>query len=187
MNSPIVIQDYDLLWPQRFQTLRSSIAAVLGGLAAAIEHVGSTAVPGLAAKPVIDIDIPSISPSDLPLVINRLASLGYAHRGWGSRAARPSEPRLAIFPITFMSAHPPVKNTGGISHSGTTCEPIPRTRTPTPLSSASSRTNFVPTVRHTTRPRAHSLAKSCATLASTPHPRDWDWNFSPAFNVESSR
>ncbi|HSY91834.1 MAG TPA: GrpB family protein [Candidatus Binatus sp.] len=81
MNSPIVIQNYDPLWPQRFQTLRSPIAAVLGGLAAAIEHVGSTAVPGLAAKPVIDIDILLISASDLSLVIHRLASLGYEHRG----------------------------------------------------------------------------------------------------------
>jgi GrpB-like predicted nucleotidyltransferase (UPF0157 family) len=81
MNSPIVIQNYDPLWPQRFQTLRSPIAVVLGGLAAAIEHVGSTAVPGLAAKPVIDIDILLTFATDLPLVIHKLASLGYAHRG----------------------------------------------------------------------------------------------------------
>jgi GrpB-like predicted nucleotidyltransferase (UPF0157 family) len=43
--------------------------------------MGSTAVPGLAAKPVIDIDVLLKSASDLPLVIQRLASIGYVHRG----------------------------------------------------------------------------------------------------------
>ena len=81
MNSQVTIQHYDPLWPQQFETLRSRIAAVLGVLAAAIEHVGSTAVPGLSAKPVIDIDILLQSASDLALVINRLSSLGYDHRG----------------------------------------------------------------------------------------------------------
>ena len=54
---------------------------MLDELATAIEHVGSTAVPGLAAKPVIDIDVLLRSASDLPLAIARLASLGYEHRG----------------------------------------------------------------------------------------------------------
>jgi GrpB-like predicted nucleotidyltransferase (UPF0157 family) len=48
---------------------------------AAIEHVGSTAVPGLAAKPIIDIDVLLRSASDLPMVITRLASFGYVHQG----------------------------------------------------------------------------------------------------------
>lgn len=61
--------------------LRSRIAAVLKELALSIEHVGSTAVPGLAAKPVIDIDVLLKSSTDLPLVIARLAELGYEHRG----------------------------------------------------------------------------------------------------------
>src|SRR5215470_10125139 len=61
--------------------LRSRIAAVLNELATSIEHIGSTAVPGLAAKPVIDIDVLLRSSTDLPLVIRRLAELGYEHRG----------------------------------------------------------------------------------------------------------
>jgi len=81
MNSPITIQHYDPIWPQQFETHRSRIAATLGDLAAAIEHVGSTSVPGLSAKPVIDIDVLLRSASDLALVINRLSSLGYDHRG----------------------------------------------------------------------------------------------------------
>jgi GrpB-like predicted nucleotidyltransferase (UPF0157 family) len=50
-------------------------------MAAAVEHVGSTAIPGLAAKRTIDIDVLLGSGADLPLVIARLASFGYVHRG----------------------------------------------------------------------------------------------------------
>jgi GrpB-like predicted nucleotidyltransferase (UPF0157 family) len=80
MSSRIIIEDYDPLWPQRFETLRSQIADTLGDLASAIEHIGSTAVPGLAAKPIVDIDVLLRSSTDLSLVISRLASLGYEHR-----------------------------------------------------------------------------------------------------------
>jgi GrpB-like predicted nucleotidyltransferase (UPF0157 family) len=51
------IQAYDPAWPARFAELAAGIGAALGGTAVAVEHVGSTAVPGLAAKPVIDIQI----------------------------------------------------------------------------------------------------------------------------------
>ncbi len=46
-----------------------------------VEHVGSTAVPGLAAKPIIDMDVVVASSDKLPEAIERLASLGYVHRG----------------------------------------------------------------------------------------------------------
>jgi len=81
MTSPVTIQDYDPLWPQQFESLRARLAVILGNMAAAIEHVGSTAVPGLAAKPVIDIDVLLRSAADLPLAINRLKSSGYEHQG----------------------------------------------------------------------------------------------------------
>jgi GrpB-like predicted nucleotidyltransferase (UPF0157 family) len=77
----LIIQDYDPSWPQRFETLRARIAAALDGMVSVIEHVGSTAVPGLAAKPIIDIDVVLRSATDMPLAIARLASLGYEHRG----------------------------------------------------------------------------------------------------------
>lgn len=81
MSAPIVIEDYDPRWPQRFETLKTRIGAALGPLAAAIEHVGSTAVSGLAAKPIIDIDVLLRSEGDLPLAIERLHTLGYEHQG----------------------------------------------------------------------------------------------------------
>ncbi|MBC8123763.1 MAG: GrpB family protein, partial [Gemmatimonadaceae bacterium] len=57
MPQPIVIVDYDPGWPGLFEELRTPVASILGGLALSIEHVGSTSVPGLAAKPIIDMDV----------------------------------------------------------------------------------------------------------------------------------
>ena len=53
----IVIEDYDPAWVGRFDAARALLDEALGGLIIAIEHVGSTSVPGLPAKPVIDIDL----------------------------------------------------------------------------------------------------------------------------------
>ena len=77
----MIIEDYNPRWPQLFEMLRSRIAAVLDEVSISIEHVGSTAVPGLAAKPIIDIDVLLRSSADLPVVIRKLADLGYEHRG----------------------------------------------------------------------------------------------------------
>jgi GrpB-like predicted nucleotidyltransferase (UPF0157 family) len=55
MASPVTIVDYDPRWPQLFRAEEQRIRSLLGARALAIEHIGSTAVPGLAAKPVIDI------------------------------------------------------------------------------------------------------------------------------------
>lgn len=54
-GGPIQLADYDPAWPELFARERQRIAAALGEGALRIEHVGSTAVPGLAAKPIIDI------------------------------------------------------------------------------------------------------------------------------------
>src|SRR5258705_12320222 len=77
----VEVVDYDPRWPTRFETLRARIVAALGSLADSIEHVGSTSVPGLAAKPIIDIDVLVVSAIDVPEAIERLALLGYLHRG----------------------------------------------------------------------------------------------------------
>ena len=81
MGNPVTVLDYDPNWPGLFQSLRKRIADALGGIAAAIEHVGSTAVPDLPAKPIIDIDVLLACETMLPAAIERLASLGYIHRG----------------------------------------------------------------------------------------------------------
>lgn len=81
MADPVVIEDYDPNWPQLFETLRSQLALALTGLASSIDHVGSTAVPGLAAKPIIDIDVLLRSSAKLPEVIRQLETLGYEYQG----------------------------------------------------------------------------------------------------------
>jgi len=81
MNAPIEISDYDPGWPAAFAAIRDQVAAALGPLARRIEHVGSTAVPGLPAKPIIDLDVVIATRADLPEAISRLAVLGYRHQG----------------------------------------------------------------------------------------------------------
>src|SRR5271156_1928469 len=81
MGKPVVVVDYDPAWAGVFEALRERVAGVLGDTASAVEHVGSTAVPGLAAKPIIDIDVLLASETMLPGAIERLARLGYVHQG----------------------------------------------------------------------------------------------------------
>ncbi len=54
---PILIADYDAAWPLLFASERDNLSSLLGDIATDIHHVGSTSVPGLAAKPKIDIDV----------------------------------------------------------------------------------------------------------------------------------
>ena len=79
MNEVIVL-DYDPGWPGLFEEIRSSVWAAVSDIAIAIEHVGSTSVPGLAAKPVIDMDV-VVAEGDVATGIDRLTGLGYEHRG----------------------------------------------------------------------------------------------------------
>ena len=78
--SRVVVQDYDPAWPKVFESLRARIWPLVSDIAIAIEHVGSTSVPGLAAKPIIDIDI-VVAPPRVDPAIERLATVGYEHRG----------------------------------------------------------------------------------------------------------
>jgi len=77
----IVVVDYDPGWAEIFEDLRSRIWPVVSDVATAIEHVGSTAVPGLASKPIVDITVVVPTKDDVQTGIERLACLGYAHQG----------------------------------------------------------------------------------------------------------
>ena len=81
MPNPLVIEAYDPQWPILFEELRIKFSELLGKLVSAIEHIGSTSVPGLAAKPIIDLDVLLGSAAYLPESIQRLATLGYEHQG----------------------------------------------------------------------------------------------------------
>jgi GrpB-like predicted nucleotidyltransferase (UPF0157 family) len=80
-RSPIVVTDYDEAWPTYFEEMARPVRRAVAGLTATVEHVGSTAVPGLAAKPVIDIDVVLRSSQDVPSAIERLRALGYVYQG----------------------------------------------------------------------------------------------------------
>jgi len=80
-SKKIIIEDYSPQWNLQFEQLSSLFADRLGRLAIAIEHVGSTAVPGLCAKPVIDIDIVVDTVSEVTEIIPILAGLGYEYLG----------------------------------------------------------------------------------------------------------
>ena len=76
----IVIVDYDPRWPAQFQKHAEILARTLGRGALAIEHVGSTSVPGLAAKPIIDIDLLVEDSSDEASYLPALVQAGYVLR-----------------------------------------------------------------------------------------------------------
>lgn len=77
----IEIVAYDRRWPSVFASLQDGLVGPLAGLVDRIEHVGSTAVPGLAARDVIDLTAVVDTLGHLPAVIGRLAPLGYSHEG----------------------------------------------------------------------------------------------------------
>ena len=80
-QKPVLIEEYNEKWPKAFKIIESVLSNKLNGLALRIEHVGSTAIPNLVAKPIIDIDVVIESMEDLPEVIKKLDELGYVHEG----------------------------------------------------------------------------------------------------------
>lgn len=74
---PVVLHDPDPQWPALFEADAARIRAVLGDVALAVDHVGSTAVPGLPAKPVIDILLHVSDPADEDAYVPGLVGLGY--------------------------------------------------------------------------------------------------------------
>ena len=75
----IIIANYDLRWPVMYEEERTRILAAVGRYITAIEHVGSTAVPGLGAKPVIDIMLGVDTLADADPCIEPIINLGYVY------------------------------------------------------------------------------------------------------------
>jgi GrpB-like predicted nucleotidyltransferase (UPF0157 family) len=73
----ITIEDYDPAWADRFAAASSLLGEALSGMIIATEHVGSTSVPGLPAKPIIDIDLLIEDTADESRYLPALAELGY--------------------------------------------------------------------------------------------------------------
>lgn len=76
----IAIVDYDPAWPGKFERERDRVGRTLGPGALRVEHIGSTAVPGLAAKPIIDLLVTVENPDDDAALVPSLESAGYELR-----------------------------------------------------------------------------------------------------------
>jgi GrpB-like predicted nucleotidyltransferase (UPF0157 family) len=79
-NSTIYLAPYDPAWPSLFSRLEALIREALGNDALLLEHVGSTSVPGLSAKPVIDMVLAVADSSDEPAYVPRLEEKGFTLR-----------------------------------------------------------------------------------------------------------
>ncbi|MGP3929870.1 GrpB family protein [Nonomuraea sp. KM88] len=80
MADPVEIVDHDPGWPADFAALGRTMRAALGSVAVRIDHIGSTSVPGLAAKPVIDVQIAVRSLEPLAAFKRPLELVGLVHR-----------------------------------------------------------------------------------------------------------
>lgn len=76
----IAIVDYDPAWPARFEVERDRVEGALRNLAIRVEHIGSTAVPGLAAKPSVDLLVTVADPDDEVAIVPALECAGYELR-----------------------------------------------------------------------------------------------------------
>ena len=77
----IVVVEYDPAWPSTFEAIKNRFELLLAGFVEEIEHVGSTSVPGLCAKPKIDVDIVLQSEESISVGIERLQQSGYTYHG----------------------------------------------------------------------------------------------------------
>lgn len=72
---------YDPSWKTSFEQIRAFVWPTVAGVAVALEHVGSTAVEGLAAKPIIDVDVVVTGSAEVAQATAALTSIGYVHEG----------------------------------------------------------------------------------------------------------
>ena len=77
----VTVLPYDRMWKIAFEAIRQELVAALGDLALEVEHVGSTSVEGLSAKPCIDIDVVIRDYSVFDDVVQRLNTIGYIREG----------------------------------------------------------------------------------------------------------
>ena len=101
-NAPITLAEYDPEWPVLFDREAARIRVVLGDTAVRVEHVGSTSVPGLAAKPIIDILLAVPDSANEQAYVPALESAGYVLR---SREPHWFEQRLFKGPDTNINLH----------------------------------------------------------------------------------
>lgn len=115
----VVVKPYDKKWKMDFEDIKKEIQSAIGDLILGIEHVGSTSVEGLSAKPCIDLDIVIKDYSVFEDVVRGLQAIGYIHEGNLGIKDREAF-RYLVSRIcrrtTCMYARKIPKNCTGISH-----------------------------------------------------------------------
>ena len=101
-DGPIHLAEYDPAWPGLYEREATRIRSLLGDRVRLLEHVGSTSIPGIAAKPVIDIDLAVPDSADEPAYVADLEAGGYVLRG---REPDWFEHRLFNGPDTKLNLH----------------------------------------------------------------------------------
>ena len=77
----VIVLPYDVAWESAFEAIRAEIQTALGDLMLGIEHVGSTSVKGMSAKPCVDIDVIIKDYSVFDEIVRKLGAIGYIHEG----------------------------------------------------------------------------------------------------------
>ena len=80
-TAKVIVLPYDVKWKADFEKIKAEIENAIGQLIVSVEHVGSTSVIGLSAKPCIDIDVVIKDYSVFDAVVSSLAEIGYIHEG----------------------------------------------------------------------------------------------------------
>jgi GrpB-like predicted nucleotidyltransferase (UPF0157 family) len=98
---PIEVVDYDPAWPAAFERVAERVRLALGEEVLELQHVGSTSVPGLPAKPIIDVDLVVSDPAQEAAYIPALVAAGFVHRvrepWWhGHRLLTHNDPRTNL-------------------------------------------------------------------------------------------
>jgi GrpB-like predicted nucleotidyltransferase (UPF0157 family) len=110
-NTPITLVEYDPRWPELFDLEANRIRSALGNRALQLEHVGSTSVPGLCAKPIIDMLLVVADSSDESSYVPALEAAGYTLR---IREPDWFEHRLFNGPDTDINLHVLSKGTSEV-------------------------------------------------------------------------
>jgi GrpB-like predicted nucleotidyltransferase (UPF0157 family) len=106
------VVEHDPEWASLFEEEAATICRAGGPLVLDVQHVGSTAVPGLPAKPILDIAVAVRSSGDIPELVRRLTAVGYIDRGDGGRdggylLVRDSEPEVRTAHVHIVECADP--------------------------------------------------------------------------------
>ena len=80
-TAKVTVLPYDEGWRSDFEKIKNELENAIGDMVIAIEHVGSTSVQGMSAKPCIDIDVVIKDYSVFDIIVSKLADIGYIHEG----------------------------------------------------------------------------------------------------------